>query len=385
MKLSPSQSGRSMVEILGVLAIVGVLSIGSIMGYSYAMDKYRANTTVNDIMLRATDLLAQANQGHTELSLTEWEEEDTIYPISNADYANDGTVMLDAGLESNPIPKRVCEMIFNDIFPHTVQIDTNAVRGISGEACDENNIMTFYFDPTGAGPAVCEPACEEGAVCDNGACFKTNQVAGWPVDIGLTCSTNEDCQAGYTGNNCAKCTNGKCIRNMTYERTDCTLADGTPGMCTYGQCKPKGCTYDNNVCTGEYEYCVSPNTSGCEAFPENSTGTCAAASVRRYEVDGRVYFASNSVESWWEAKAICDALGLNFVPLAELYRKNEEGVWVRTDLMKKLRQIGGNGFMSIYGEEKSSCTGLVMGSAHDELTVWTKNAAYNGHGTALCR
>ena len=64
-KLSPSQSGRSMVEIIGVLAIVGVLSIGGIMGYSYAMDKYRANTTVNDIMLRATDLLAQANQGHT--------------------------------------------------------------------------------------------------------------------------------------------------------------------------------------------------------------------------------------------------------------------------------------------------------------------------------
>ena len=78
MKLSPSQSGRSMVEMLGVLAIVGVLSIGGIMEYSYAMDKYRANETVNDIMLRATDLLAQANQGHTELSLTEWEKEDTI-------------------------------------------------------------------------------------------------------------------------------------------------------------------------------------------------------------------------------------------------------------------------------------------------------------------
>ena len=48
-KLSISQSGRSMVEMLGVLAIVGVLSIGGIMGYSYAMDKYRANETINDL------------------------------------------------------------------------------------------------------------------------------------------------------------------------------------------------------------------------------------------------------------------------------------------------------------------------------------------------
>lgn len=37
------ESGRSMVEMLGVLAIIGVLSIGGIAGYTLAMDKYRAN------------------------------------------------------------------------------------------------------------------------------------------------------------------------------------------------------------------------------------------------------------------------------------------------------------------------------------------------------
>lgn len=38
-----NQSGRSMVEMLGVLAIVGVLSIGGIMGYTSAMNRYRAS------------------------------------------------------------------------------------------------------------------------------------------------------------------------------------------------------------------------------------------------------------------------------------------------------------------------------------------------------
>ena len=56
------QSGRSMVEMLGTLAIIGVLSIGGIAGYSYGMDKYRANTIINDVNLRAIDLIAQANR-----------------------------------------------------------------------------------------------------------------------------------------------------------------------------------------------------------------------------------------------------------------------------------------------------------------------------------
>lgn len=41
------QSGRSMVEMLGVLAIVGVLSIGAITGYSKAMMKYKLNKMVD--------------------------------------------------------------------------------------------------------------------------------------------------------------------------------------------------------------------------------------------------------------------------------------------------------------------------------------------------
>ena len=37
------ENGRSMVEMLGVLAIIGVLSIGAISGYSTAMERYKLN------------------------------------------------------------------------------------------------------------------------------------------------------------------------------------------------------------------------------------------------------------------------------------------------------------------------------------------------------
>ena len=42
-----SQSGRSMVEMLGVLAIIGVLSVGGIAGYSLSMRRHRANGIVD--------------------------------------------------------------------------------------------------------------------------------------------------------------------------------------------------------------------------------------------------------------------------------------------------------------------------------------------------
>ncbi len=47
--MKTNQSGRSMVEMLGVLAIIGVLSVGGIAGYSKAMNKYKLNKFVDQL------------------------------------------------------------------------------------------------------------------------------------------------------------------------------------------------------------------------------------------------------------------------------------------------------------------------------------------------
>ena len=46
-----NESGRSMVEMLGVLAIIGVLSVGGIAGYTMAMKKYKANELANAVSM----------------------------------------------------------------------------------------------------------------------------------------------------------------------------------------------------------------------------------------------------------------------------------------------------------------------------------------------
>ena len=44
-----NQSGRSMIEMLGVLAIIGVLSVGGIAGYSKAMMKFKINKSIDQV------------------------------------------------------------------------------------------------------------------------------------------------------------------------------------------------------------------------------------------------------------------------------------------------------------------------------------------------
>ncbi|MBQ2811478.1 MAG: type II secretion system protein [Alphaproteobacteria bacterium] len=64
------QSGRSMVEMLGVLAIIGVLSVGGIAGYSKAMFKHKFTKTIDIISYAVNRLTELDNSNLTGFSLT---------------------------------------------------------------------------------------------------------------------------------------------------------------------------------------------------------------------------------------------------------------------------------------------------------------------------
>ena len=55
-------TGRSMVEMLGVLAIIGVLSVGAIAGYSKAMMKYKLNKHAEAFNLLLNDVLRYSSE-----------------------------------------------------------------------------------------------------------------------------------------------------------------------------------------------------------------------------------------------------------------------------------------------------------------------------------
>ena len=54
--MKSNEQGRSMIEMLGVLAIVGVLSVGGIAGYSKAMAKFKTNKIIDQVTMLSTNI-----------------------------------------------------------------------------------------------------------------------------------------------------------------------------------------------------------------------------------------------------------------------------------------------------------------------------------------
>ena len=102
--LKRNESGRSMVEMLAVLAVVGVLSIGGFAGYNFAITKYRTNVLIDEINQRFVIAKQQATLG-LPIDMSEFQEKifgDVKIDISYAD--DDSKDALEIMLKNVPIP-----------------------------------------------------------------------------------------------------------------------------------------------------------------------------------------------------------------------------------------------------------------------------------------
>ncbi len=68
--LKTNENGRSMIEMLGVLAIIGVLSVGGIAGYSKAMNKFKTNKVADNVSMIVTNIKTMYAQQKTYGDLT---------------------------------------------------------------------------------------------------------------------------------------------------------------------------------------------------------------------------------------------------------------------------------------------------------------------------
>ena len=87
------QSGRSMVEMLGVLAIVGVLSVGGIAGYSKAMAKYKTSQTLDQISMLVANIRTTFSSATSYEDLTTQKAKD--WGLASTDmYSTSDTMIL---------------------------------------------------------------------------------------------------------------------------------------------------------------------------------------------------------------------------------------------------------------------------------------------------
>ena len=363
-QINLSQSGRSMVEMLGVLAIIGVLSVGGIMGYSYGINKWRANETIKDINLRAIDLLTQLSQGKTPNLSTEWGDTGTVgYPITlNSDYAP-----FEYFIKVENVPFEVCEMIAQTM-PQEVDIWINNATDDAENTCNksEKNSMDFFyegFNPTGETPTddICSSdanctecqyckagycinsadntACANGH-CERGVCFTNQQ-----VPVTSSCSTNTDC--GDEG--CATCTDGACAFS---NGATCTKDEQT-GFCYYGVCDINSCSTNDDCPTGQY--CGDKNSSTYVSTPS----ICRKLDFTAYIIDDKKYYMSNKPLTYWDAQAACSAIGKG-ISVYDLFPDwHGKTSWAgsttavyfpRSNLAKELYKRSGIG--NVWGREK---------------------------------
>lgn len=128
-----NESGRSMVEMLGVLAIIGVLSVGGIAGYSKAMNKFKINKTTDQVsMLVANIRTLFSAQGDYNGLDNKAAKQFGIVPNDMYDSASDNTINNAFGGNVSIGPSGL-------VVTTGANIDTKAFiieyTGLSQEAC----------------------------------------------------------------------------------------------------------------------------------------------------------------------------------------------------------------------------------------------------------
>ena len=317
------QSGRSMVEMLGTLAIIGVLSIGGIAGYSYGMDKHKANQTINDVMLIGIDIVSQISQGITPTLLSGWGSKTSVgYDMSLVQSDEDE---LYYGLRIEGVPSRVCKIVGDGLKSTVAVYVENVDANVEEDLCDasELNAMEFFF-PLSNDVIRCTTSsdCDENEVCMNKVCAPIEpELSVWKPEGG--CKTDDDCgQCGY-------CDIGSEMPCMALMGGDCKLENGEDGMCRSGKCLPNtACNYDTNECTGKNEYCAVLSGTYLDSlncknpFTNNKTGICATASFKPLIVDGQEYLLSTGFLLWPDANAACKAVNRQLVGSDDLIVKS---------------------------------------------------------------
>ena len=160
---------------LGVLAVVGVLSVGGIAGYQYAINKHRANAifyTVSEMAVVASSQLLSGN----DLNLASFGDDiDGLYPFGwNGNYSGTKT---DFSIDVSQIPIGVCEHIKNRELKMSFLTLINGKQ--AGDCQSELNTVEFVFNDN----------LNRGSEKERTSCTTDNDCAQAGLSSGYKCNT----------------------------------------------------------------------------------------------------------------------------------------------------------------------------------------------------
>jgi len=252
------QFGRSMIEMLGVLAIIGVLSIGGLLGYRRAVNNHQANQILDDAN-RLAFVILESNQS---FQTNDFMEEDFIDSVPYT-----GTYNLDAfmaaggqfGIVVTNVPKGVCEsLVPKAAVEYKVRVMPGSEERYS--VPQMSNVGTIYDS------------------FHKDICGAENDVVLYFGDTSAQCNKPDEGE-DYT----------KCLSN----------AD-----CCYGEF----CWFSND------SDCTDAGMGQCKKVSDFTPSTAEAATTT---AAGKTWIRSYGM-NWWSAQNWCEAQGKNPVSRADL-------------------------------------------------------------------
>lgn len=308
--------GRSMAEILGVLAIVGVLSIGGIIGLRMAFDKNETNEIVHELTQRAV-LLSSMKSKEMPANLNEFQNEAFTekYNVSFNDTDIDGFFTITLENVPDEVVEELKKMEWglpyniyvneNHIYDHNSQLTNQRVSSLfvkSAMADAGGNTVTFVFQnqlnenvkPDYIDKDEC--AQTQGrwngyrCVCPKGAAMSAEGCILKPTPDELKnaiCFLDEECQI------CLDiCQNGKCVQDKAAKCNGERYCDGD---------KIKTCTasgYKNN------DGCVTNRDEVEDCAKDDNTMTCAEINGKAQCVKKELSCGENG--HWNPQTRMCD-------------------------------------------------------------------------------
>ena len=367
------ESGRSMVEMLGTLAIMGVLSIGGITGYQYGVTKYKSNETMDELNRRAMMYGLQMENGDllsgTILRNGEFGDKTTLgYGVEG--FVSGDPTYFEIALSN--VPREVCrDMVKNYTSPVLIDVNGTEYETPSDEwaACGSEALtpeMLFVYSKdlnnTADTPNPFLRPCKEDSyhdvntgkciqdtVCTNANQFfvgsdcydcptEANPVANGVFSIQTTgCEKCSDAvvssynATGYVCLYCPKprvacndvcCAEGQvcrgtgwgvssCVTPVCKSDVDCTNPSKPLCDTVTGQCF-NGCR-TNMDCKPDVEFCdLDEMTTGASCTQSPERGKCEPIVTKKVGL----YIGSTGVMNWWSAKNFCEALGMNVVDVS---------------------------------------------------------------------
>ena len=210
------ESGRSMIEMLGVLAIIGVLSVGGIAGYSKAMNKFKTNKVADNVSMIVTNIR-------------------TLYAQQKTYDGLDNVSAVAMGVVPDELVTNADDGTLTNAFLGSVEIKAADVKGADASADGTDMGFTVRFS------GLTKEACVTLATNDWGSGYSAGFVG---MKVAGTADGAEEAASNADNLDVSGSCSATALDDAAGEAIACA---GTP-MNVAVAAKACSCTNSNNVC-----------------------------------------------------------------------------------------------------------------------------------------